>query len=792
MNLRPRGFRARLMITLMLLMLTVLIATAVAVLQQTYRDTMAQAQAQLQRGEQILREVMQNRTTQLSTSVSVLAADFGLRAAVAAGDRETLESALANHGDRIQADMVILADLQGRIEVSTHHRPASAFPYPHLLEDARRNGLGTAVVLQDDAAYHLVLVPVRAPQIVAWVGMGFALDQRVAHSIASLSGLDVVFAGYPPRSTEPHFSTGTLSTDANATLVSTLLEASVAEADDIIDSPEALFLQQRLSTPEAARVKALLVLTKQQVLDNYRVLQFDLLVLFGIALFGSAIAAIGLARSAGKPLLRLALLADDISRGEYRELTDINDKGEIGVLARTLQSMQREVRRREERIRYQALHDPLTGLPNRMAMDEHLQRLLADPHPRLVLRLSIREFKEINDTLGYRFGDEALQSIAARLRLQAGGQGRIARIGGNEFVIVMDRGNDALAHIEALRTRIEHPVMLMDAPITLTLEVGGLRLPEDAADLTTLWRRSAIVLSASRRMGGKTFLYTPGLDESHLRELTITRELLPALDAGQFSMRYQPKLRLKDRQIAQFEALIRWQHPQLGFIPPDEFIQLAERSSQVGRLTHWVLCTVIEQVSAWRHAGLDVGVAVNLSAHDLLDQGLPDRLADLLIHWPGPRSALTLEVTESALMRDPDIAVRVLNELKALGVHIAIDDFGTGYSSLAQLKQLPVDELKIDKSFVLRLDQEPEDQLIVRSTIELGHNLGLEIVAEGVETAEGWILLEEYGCDNLQGYFIARPLSPAEVHEWLAAFDARRDTLPTQTDNRDRAPHVSS
>lgn len=264
--------------------------------------------------------------------------------------------------------------------------------------------------------------------------------------------------------------------------------------------------------------------------------------------------------------------------------------------------------------------------------------------------------------------------------------------------------------------------------------------------------------------------YVEGQDEKRLREMTLVRDLQLAAERGQLSMVYQPKIAAADGALVELEALMRWQHPELGFIPPDEFIALAESAGFISQLTGWMLTTVCRQLAAWEaEQGLCLAVAVNLSAQDVIDPALPQRLDQALAAYGLDPSRLGLEVTESAIMSDPETSRRVLIELSQRGASTAIDDFGTGYSSLAQLKRLAVRQLKIDKSFILKLEQHTDDRIIVHSTIELGHNLGLEVVAEGVETDAARALLVELGCDYLQGYGISRPLPAAAVAEWIAA-----------------------
>jgi len=294
--------------------------------------------------------------------------------------------------------------------------------------------------------------------------------------------------------------------------------------------------------------------------------------------------------------------------------------------------------------------------------------------------------------------------------------------------------------------------------------------PDHGSDAQTLLRRADIALYDAKQLRSGVAVYQPGRDEVHLRQLTLMGDLRQSITRGQLSLRFQPKVDLASRKVKHTEALLRWRHADLGAIPPDEFIPLAERSGFVHELTRFVLENALRQNSEWRDEGLDLGMAINLSAMDLMDADLPDFIQACLRRHRVPPARLILEVTESALMRDVDYAVRTLHRLRASGLRLSIDDFGTGYSSLAQLKRLPVDELKIDKSFVTQMTEGSDDAVIVRSTIELGHNMGLSVIAEGVENDSSLELLKRYRCDMVQGYLFSAPLEGAALARWCREF----------------------
>jgi len=384
--------------------------------------------------------------------------------------------------------------------------------------------------------------------------------------------------------------------------------------------------------------------------------------------------------------------------------------------------------------------------------------------------MDLDRFKEINDTLGHSLGDDLLIEIGRRLRQTLRESDTVARLGGDEFAVMFESGDTpgAIDIAQRLGRALETPFALGGVSIDVKASMGIALYPLHAEDAGTLMKRADVAMYQAKRNHDAYALYEPGRDEHSLRRLSILSELRHAVASDALEIHYQPKVHLATARAIHAEALVRWRHPVHGLLPPDEFVQLAEQSGNIGMITKWVLKRAIADCAAWNRAGFPLTVAVNLSALDLYDAELPTLISGLLHDQHLEASKLVLEITESAVMKDAAYASKILREVKARGITLAIDDFGTGYSSLAHLKRLPVDELKIDKSFVVNLGPEAsEDDVIVRSTIELGHNMGLKVVAEGVESAEGYEVLKGLGCDMAQGYFISRPLPSAEFLAWM-------------------------
>jgi diguanylate cyclase (GGDEF)-like protein len=452
------------------------------------------------------------------------------------------------------------------------------------------------------------------------------------------------------------------------------------------------------------------------------------------------------------------------------------------LLAALLTSITRVHRRLLDTERGRALHDSvhdaLTGLPNRsLLFDRFGQALLAakrDGTTVGLLLIDLDRFKEINDTFGHHYGDALLTQIGPRLHLALREVDTVARLGGDEFAVLLPDVADlsaAMAVAAELGAALERPFLVEGVTLDVEASVGVVLSGEHGRDPTTLLQRADIAMYIAKVQNLGVFAYDPDVDGHTPAKLALLGELRRALNLGQLVLHYQPKVSISTSEVVGVEALVRWQHPERGLISPGTFIPLAEHTGLIGPLTAYVLGAALTQTRAWMDEGQPLMVSVNLSARSLLDERLPQQVADLLLAHGVPAELLTLEVTESALMTEPDRAHRLLNALADLGVRLSIDDFGAGYTSLGQLKNLPVTELKIDKSFIMNMHKDPSNALIVQSIVDLGHNLGLTLVAEGVETEAVLKDLTAFSCDIAQGNYLSRPVTAAAFDAWRAAGD---------------------
>jgi diguanylate cyclase (GGDEF)-like protein len=532
-------------------------------------------------------------------------------------------------------------------------------------------------------------------------------------------------------------------------------EATLAAFSPVAGEPWAVVLQEP-SIEAFAPIEAM----------NQRVL-----VWVGLAVLLAGLVAAGLAGSLVRPLRKLRSTAERMASGELRRRSGVRRGDEIGDLGHALDRMAEQLQDSVDELTRLALSDNLTSLPNRVLLRQRLEQAIASERSVALLVMDLDRFKEVNDTLGHPSGDALLQQLAARLKGGLRNSDTIARLGGDEFAILLPGASQAQATAiaETLQRLVVKPFELHGRVVTIGASFGIACLPQHGSDADTLLRCADVAMYVAKRSDQNVAVYTAALDEHTPDRLAMIGELSHAIESGELRLAFQPLIDCQQDRVVGVEALARWPHPRHGLIPPDQFVPLAEQTGLIRAMSRWVLESALRQHHDWQSVGLDVPVSVNLSMRDLHDPGLPDTVAGLLQEFQIRSGGLRVEITESSLMLDHERALETLTRLRAMGVRISIDDFGTGYSSLAYLKQLPVDELKIDRSFVRDLAVDESDLAIVRSTIDLAHNLGLSVVAEGVEDEPTLDLLRRLGCDTAQGYLFSRALSAGELTPWLQA-----------------------
>lgn len=768
-----KSLQSRVVALLLVLVLGVQLGTYFIINSAINRNSRALIAEEVTVGERVFQRLLRQNAEMLTQGAQLLAKDYGFLSAIASRDEETIDSALANHGARIGASMTVLIDADRTMRKGPEQAVSMTVQnlILKLVDVAAREGSAVGTGIVDDAPFQIVVVPVKAPVLVGWVAMAFPIDQRLANDMRDLSSLEVSFltrsagSGWQVSATTlPPASVVSLSRTMNA-------RGSADQASlDIGKDDEAY----RGSVMELARNEnqtAVTVLQRSVAAATapYDALQMMLLVLTAAVILIAAVVSVLTARHITGPLRELTHTARRLGAGDYDGPIPSGGSGEILELSNAFASMRNGISKREMEIHKLAYWDALTDLPNRAQFTRKLAHALETAQTCHILMMDLDRFKNVNDVLGHGFGDALLRKVANRLVEHAGVEGgNIARLGGDEFAIMLV--NATLADAQAVASRVlkslEKPISLDDQAVDLGAGVGIAGYPEHGKDAESLLSHVEVALHLAKRSGNQAVVYDPAHDESSQQSLSLLSELRHAVDHDELRLYVQPKLSLATGEVHGLEALVRWLHPERGMVFPDQFIPFSEQTGFIRTLTLWSLEQAASLCARLAGESMHPRISVNISARDLMDQDLPDKFMAILRKHGVAATSFCLEITESAIMDDPVRAENTLHALHALGTQLSIDDFGTGYSSLAYLKQLPVHELKIDKSFVMNMEHDANDAKIVRSTIDLGHNMGLRVVAEGIESAQAWSLLSEMGCDSGQGYHMSRPIPAEEFSAW--------------------------
>jgi diguanylate cyclase (GGDEF)-like protein len=725
----------------------------------------SEAQRELALGAKVFKRLLEQNQRQLETAATVLSADFAFREAIATQDQATVRSVIGNHARRIHAQVMMVTNTEGIMIASTQREIASGdyFPFPDLLAAAQASGKSAGFrQMRNGQLYQVVLVPIMAPSRIAWVAMGFRADDHWARDLAEVAGLEVHVVRGDQHA--PALLASSYEPAQSAGFAKALLAGG-----DLQEIDKGLYQTARVAL--YGDIQAVLQLPVAQVQAPFSSLLAKLLLVVtaGTIVFG--IGSTMLARRIVRPLNDLSAAARRIAMGDYGQALPKLSGDEIGQLAMSFAHMRDGIASREERIIRLAYVDLLTDLPNRTKFLETFRQIPAGSSG-VVAVLNIHRFALINNALGYPVGDRILRAIGGRLSGLVPGSGMVARLWGDQFAFLLKDtdGDAASAFADTVQSMLHDPIALDGQRLDIGGGIGIALYPQDGLDASTLLRRAELAMvEAKRRHCSVAFANDIGAEPEH-EQLSLIGDMRAAMADGEFSLVYQPKLALRAGRIVAVEALLRWEHPERGMIAPARFIPFAEQTGFVREITPWVLDAVVRQISRWQEIGLDIAVSANLSALDLLDPGLSVRVSGLLERHGVPADRLCLEITESALMADPALALAHLAELAALGVKLSIDDYGVGQASLAYLKLLPVNELKLDRSFVTAIADSPKNSAIVKSTIMLSHALGLTVVAEGVETSAELRWLIANGCDIAQGYGIARPMPAQQLPDWIASF----------------------
>lgn len=777
------GFRSlqfRIFSLFFLLLLVLQSYTAYLVYRSILDDFDKQSYENLQVGQQLFNEERKNNDVYLGNTVRTIAKDWAFRSAVGQQDRATIISVLANHSHRISADYAqFLPASGGRISIpESLDGFAGVIP---MLPEISDQGVSFYSYFNGDLI-QFVVEPVKAPLFLGWLVMGFSVDQDTAKDLSRLTSLDVSFVFNHDNQLDI-IATPLAPTLQDVVASDLTLPLPTDTLSMVLGGDDYLIRGFALEGSDG-QVQVLLSQRLKELRAGFESVWDSLVLLLAIGSLLSIMLAYRISQSIANPVRRLLEAAADIASGNYGKPITIDRQDEIGSLSMEFNRMQSAVKQREEELRFRTTHDDLTPFLNRTGFLDAVVVMINAVTECTVLTLDIEDFRQVNDTLGHSVGDQMIGELALRLQSVLDSSYRLARFGGGQFAMLIQGGEHEAQQLCAKVTRVLEPAFELDGVKIYTNVIKGFAVyPVHAEDAESLLRKADIALDQSKQYKkaayGDHYGYDPSNDQNTVFRLSLLHELRDGISNGRMELYYQPKLQLSalngksDNQgyITQVECLVRMNHSDGHRVFPDQFIPLAESSGVIVELTEWLIDTALQQCALMREQQVDLVFAINISAIDLTAGRLPKRISQLLSDYQLPPDVLVLEITESAVAEDPEQALMVMNELRAIGLSMSIDDYGTGYSSLAQMKQIPAAELKIDRAFVMNVIDDREDQLIVRSTIDMGHGLGLKVTAEGVEDAATLTLLEEMGCDFAQGYYIAKPMPAVEFHHWLVAGD---------------------
>lgn len=744
------------------------IATVLAVLVYAEREVATRADDELQKAQTRLTRTLEHRADALADAIRPLVRSPGFQDALRTGDRQGINDRLLPPLDQSGADIALLLDSAGAVVAAFGDEALARSSYAELLENRRE------MLFTDQSAYEMLSLPVEAPDTIGWVSIGYRVTDNLAGDLAQAAAVDLTLLR-----TSDSGRISILGSSLPPAERELMLSASeqVAAGATYLQATEEVSEYFRTARQPYLTADSRVVMLLHKRIDDARqpflALRGAMLHAASLSLIGALVLAVFLSRAVTKPMRALLEAARRMSIGNYSQQLTLSSHDEFGELAQTFEAMRTGIAEREQRIVYQAEYDDLTGLPNRLQATEKLRNIVREAgrtgRPAVVMVMHLRRFREIQSSLGHEIGDEVLRQIAQRLRAALDARLVLARLEGDQFLIVApdadeEEGKRIADDIAGL---VDAGMNVQSVNVTMDACIGFCVCPEHGRQADELLRRAAVAKNDAQRAQKRIRMYQNGREARHVRQLAILGDLRRATRNNELELHLQPKVNLRTNKVCGAEALLRWHHPELGQIPPFEFIPLAERAGCIGMVTQWVLSRAIAQCRSWRDQGIELPIAVNFSAQDLMHDNMVPMIEHELQANDMDASCLICEITEEAVVHDLEHAINVINRLRAIGARTSMDDFGTGYSSLSNLQNLPVDELKIDRAFVMQLPGDPQSAAIARAIIDLAHNLNLEVVAEGVETIEGLRWLRNEGCERAQGYYLSKPMPATEFVSWL-------------------------
>ncbi|MFT5298386.1 MAG: diguanylate cyclase (GGDEF)-like protein [Colwellia sp.] len=755
-----------------LLMITIAIILFVT-LEQTYRHSQNQINKQFSIAQLVFSDKLSNHSRALYRGISPISKDFTLKQLVndAQNDPSSLLSAMNNQQRRIKTDFSAVLSNDAKTIVSNISSSFSTWPVDKISQ------AGINVLVINHVPYLVRAVPIRliesSANIDAWLVMGIKIKKMINDDLKNILGFDVTLvinntvevSTYEPLN----------NPDKRLASQAFINEIPMSERDNISFKGESLALFQFVINDSSSyKLTAIFTIDKDLAFINFTNLATQLIIAICFIILLTVFLSFRFSISIARPLKNLVNIAHKIQYGNYAEITHDARVSEVNKLSFALSNMQNGIQQREKDNNQLAFYSPLTGLPNRNHFIRTMNELIEDATQQFaVILMDIDRFKEINDTLGHEYGDQVLQAIAKRLDDSLVHGAYVAYLAGDEFAMLLpcQASVDTQCLVEPVLKVFESVFDINNIQLDVSASLGIAMYPENSVKADGLMQFADIALYVCKDNHNGYELYNQKFNTHSLLRLNLMSELRGSLENGDLQLYYQPQIDIATNQVKSIECLVRWHHPEHGFIFPDDFIPLAEQTGNIRYLTKWAIEEALKKHNHLKGNGFHIYMAVNISAIDLTDDNFVEFVEKALIKHNVVAKMLMLEVTESAIMLDPKKAIAILAKLKSMGVQLSIDDFGTGYSSMEQLKITPVNELKIDKSFVLELISSHEDTIIVKSITDLAHNLGLSVVAEGVENKESLDMLREIGVETAQGYYISKAIHGDDFLPWLVKYE---------------------
>ena len=776
-----RRLRSKLLTLGVSLVVATQLGTLISLLITVDRGVTETATANLETGDARLSQFMRRRTTALRKSIGAIATDKQLIKAYTAGDLRKISAALTNHVNRLEADFAVLLDRHGSIMTTTSTLVPETLSLSELIIRATDEDTARFSIELDGMIYEMVTVPLADQRPAAWISAAFAVDGALASQLKEETGLSIALLTAGNGATDliatslTRSGSSSRSVDIDTEFAGLELKPAISGKLNI--AGQAYISRQR---PFIHGSNKIMILLQEPVAGATVPYEAARKVTIALGLFALLIALIGattLSREVTRALQRFTAATRRIAAGDYSQTVSADENEELAELAVAVNAMQADIEKREELTTCQVQFDRVTGLPNRFLAVQRLQHCIKKNSggntPISLMIVSLNCLNEINASFGHDIGDAVLTQAAEQLRAALDSSHTLARLEGDDFLIIMEGVKPKVAWetAEDLLRSVGIGLSVRDVNIGVDATIGICAFPDAGMEPEQLLLRAAAAKDDAGQKPEKISIYQNGREDRHARQLAILGDLKRAVRNDELKLYLQPIVNLADGNVRGAEALARWDHPTLGFLPPRDFISIAEHSGNMSLISHWALAAAIRECRLWIEDGLDLPVSVNLSSADLQDPDLASFILDTLRdHDLDPRY-LILEISEQALVHNIDHVAAVMQGLQDMGIRISIDDFGTGYASLARIKHLPADEMQIARSFVKELPDNRKDVAIVRSAIELAHNLGMQVSAKGVESRPAMSWLANEGCESAQGYFISRPIPAETFSQWISHYN---------------------